>query len=357
MSLSPIAEDQTPSPAIPQEGDACLNCGSQEPWGASSWCPACGYYPALGGTSLKSAEEVEADGKANGPAWETLHEGPSNLWEATPPWAWTALGGVILILFANLGLRFLVAKASDRTLLTLGECSLGFLVASLAHGSAYLFAACLTDKFGPFDFFMKPIELWKPTFHQLPEGARRVWFMAWGTTAIFAALFIVSGFAFESLFDDWGFETPERTNVPQEFVKKEKAEVQLLETRCVIIGYTLSEKGELSTLILASAPRGRMAYVGVLSQPDLPEENRAEVLKELQSLPNRGACYLQQGVPLKQAIWVEPQLLCLVEHQSWTSRYSLEKPSFLKLVSAEDDVKEAEKAKKKKALKPEKKAR
>ncbi len=124
-------------------------------------------------------------------------------------------------------------------------------------------------------------------------------------------------------------------------------DAQILETRCVIIGYTLTEKGELSTVILASAPRGRLAYVGVLSQPDVPEENRPELLQALKDLPERSACYLPSGVPFKQAVWVDPRVQCLVEHKSWTTRYSLEKPSFVKLVSAEDDAKEAEKAKKK----------
>ena len=386
MSTSPTAAAQTPVPSIPSAGEACPHCGSLTPWGGASWCPDCGYYPALGGTSLRSAEDVDADAENNRAAWETPHEGPSNLWEAIPPWAWLTLAGAILLILANVGVRILLPlKPAQRTLLTLVEFSVGFLVASIAHASAYLFAACRTDKFGPFDFFMKPFEIWKPTFHRLPEDSRRVSLMAWGLTAVFAALFLVGGFEFNALFEDWGIEKSEGPDVVKEAVKKarqkktdeeedsEKAiqefvgedpaddpDAQRLETRCVIIGYTLNDKGELSSVILASAPRGRLAYVGVLSQPDVPEENRAEVLQQLQSVPRRPSCYLQAGVPFKQAIWVAPQVLCLVQHKSWTSRYSLEKPSFLKLISAEAEAEEkekAEEAKRKKQAQREKQAK
>ncbi len=370
MSTSPTAEAQTPVPPIPNEGEACPHCGSLTPWSGASWCPDCGYYPALGGTSLKSFEDVDADAEDDRAAWESLHEGPSNLWEAIPPWAWTTLAGVILVFLANLGVRIILPlKPAQRTLLTLMEFSVGFLVASIAHGSAYLFAACRTDKYGPFDFFMKPVEIWKPTFHRLPEGSRRVSLMAWGSTAVFAALFLVGGFEFNAMFEDWGFDKHEGPNVVKEVVKKARqkkadeeedmekaiqefvgespeddADAQLLETRCVIVGYTLTDQGDLSSVILASAPRGRLAYVGVLSQSDIPEENRAEVLSALKTVSQRQTCYLQAGVPFKKAIWVAPQLLCLVQHKSWTSRYSLEKPSFLKLVSAEEEAEEKQKA-------------
>lgn len=372
MTSSPAAETKKPAPVKPAEGEACPNCGSFEPWGTASWCPDCGFYPALGGTSLRSAEEVEAKGRATFADWEDTQDAPANLIEAIPPWGWMAMSGALLILLANVGIRTLLPlKASHRTLITLLEFSVGTLIASLSHLTAYLFAACKSDKFGPFDFFMKPIEIWKPTFQKMPEGERRVCGMVWGTTAVFAALLVVAGFDYNSMFDDWGFETPEKAEPEgsgrirrraagdedlEDSVKKitgdldlDEADAKPIETRCVILGYTLSPEGELMTLILGSAPRGRLAYVGLLSQADIPEEFQDEIRMELRKVKRLKSCYLKQGVPLSKANWVEPKILCKVEHKSWTTQYRLQQPKFIKLIDPEEEAKqkqkEAEKAK------------
>lgn len=283
---------------------------------------------------MRSAEEVETDTEDR-PAWETPHEGPTNFFEAVPAWLWMAMGGAFLILLVNVAARVMLPlQPSHRTLLTLLEFSLGFIVAGFAHLSAHLFAACRSDKYGPFDFFMKPIEIWKPSFKQMPEGTKRICGMAWGMTAIFSAILIMAGFAFDTLFDDWGFEKYEAPKAVHEVGKDltGKAEAIPLETRCVIIGYSKTDKGELDSVILGSAPQGRLAYVGLLSQTDIPLENRAEVLKELQNITPLPECHVKQGVPLKNALWVEPKVLCLVRHKAWTTRFSLQQPSFFRLV-------------------------
>ena len=362
MTLSPPVEETKPNK--PANGEPCPNCGSVEPWGAASWCPACGYYPSLGGRALRSAEEVEADSGD----WESLEQGPANLLEAVPRWAWPVLGGVIFIFVANAVLRlFVPMKPSLQTLLTVLELTIGVIAAALAHGSAYLFAACKSDKFAPFDYFMRPIELWKPTFHKMPEGTKRLCGMVWGTTAIISAVLILGGFDFDAMFDDWGFEQPElekpihviRKKKPsasdediEEAVARVVAQVEeepavTVKTRCVILGYFRTDKGELGSIVLGSAPRGRLAYVGLLSQTDIPEEQRADLLKELQRIDERSECYVQEGVPLKNAVWIEPKLLCLVEHTSWTTQLRLEKPKFMELVSPEEEKKKAQKKKEK----------
>jgi hypothetical protein len=361
MTTTPLAEKKKTVAAKPAAGEPCPHCGSVEPWGSMSWCPACGFYPALGGTSLRSAEEVGAD-TGDREAWETRDDGPANLFDMIPAWGWMAMGGTVLILLANIGARVMLPlKDSHRALLTLLEFSVGFILAAVSHLQAYLFAACKSDKFGPFDFFMKPIEIWKPTVKKLPEGSKRVCGMAWGTTAIFAALLIMAGFAFDSIFDDWGFEKHEAPSLVKEVVKKarkkgngnedlegaikefvgegelEDADAVLLETRCVIIGYTRTDMGQLDSVVLSSAPRGRLAYVGLLSQADVPEESRQDLLNELEALKQLKTCYIKQDVPLKSAIWVEPKVLCLIEHKSWTTQYRLQQPKFLKLVNPEEE--------------------
>jgi hypothetical protein len=83
-----------------------------------------------------------------------------------------------------------------------------------------------------------------------------------------------------------------------------------------------------------------LAYVGLLSQADIPEEDRPDILLSLQELNGLRECFVKHGVPIKQAIWVEPKLLCMIEHTSWTTLYRLQQPKFLKLVSPEEEEKE-----------------
>ncbi len=309
---------------------------------------------------MKSAEEVESGSGNQQASWETLNQGPSNILEAIPGWAWMAMGGIFLIFLANIAARTaLPLKASQRTLLTLGEISLGFIIAAISHGLAYLFAAYKSDKFGPFDFFMKPVEIWKPTFAKLPEGNRRICGAIWGMAMMFAAVVILGGFAFDAMFEDWGFEKRE-TNLVKEVVKRarkkgkgdgdlegamkefvgegelEDEPAPLLETQCVILGYTISETGELESLILGSVPRGGLSYVGVVLKKDIPEEKRAEVLMEVQNANSLEECCIKRGVPIEKAHWLEPKVRCLIEHKAWTTQYRLQQPVFLELVIQEE---------------------
>ena len=373
MTTSPPAKAESSKDDfdLPKD-EGCPNCGSRTPWGPASWCPDCGYYPKLGGKALRSAEEVQS-GRAE---WETGGE-DANLMDAIPAWMLPAIGGSLLILIVNIAARVLLPMEDwHRALITLLELTVGMIVACFAHLTAYLFAAYKSAEYGPMDFIMRPIALWKPTFKKLPEGARRVWCMSWGSTLLFCGAVVIAGYNFDSLFDDWGFVQPEHPNYIAEVVKKarrdqteedleksleelmgdELDEPVFLETQCVIIGYTKTETGQLSSVILASAPQGRLAYVGLLSQTDIPEESREDLLKELQSTPKLESCYLKRGVPLDQAIWLEPKLLCRIEHVSWTTQYHLERPTFVKVVRPEEEQKEKEKEERKKEAKKQVKA-
>ena len=214
---------------------------------------------------------------------------------------------------------------------------------------------------------MQPIAVWKPTFAKLPEGSRRVCLMGWGLTFLFCALVIIRGFDFDALFEDWGFEQPEPPSAISEAIKRAKKkadedleeslnrlvgedleEVEFLNTQCVVLGYTLTDSGQLNSVILASAPRGQLAYVGLLSQADIPEESRREVLRELRRTRKLKSCFIKRGVPIDEAIWLEPNVLCKIEHVSWTKNYTLQEPTFVKLVDPEEEQEEMEKKERKK---------
>jgi hypothetical protein len=277
---------------------------------------------------------------------------PVNLVQALPPWAWACGGGVVAIFFASLICRVAIpADSSIRLLWSLLQLVIGMVISGCAQFAAYLFAVPKSDKVHPFDMFMKPIEIWKPTINALPATAPRVCLIAWGVTAVICALFITGGIPWGRAFDDWGFEKRAEKNLVQSIVdkarqqKKDQAEsleeamedftgkatdqlepeVPRVKSDCLIVGYTKTPDGEdLASLLLASAPRGVLEIVGTLPADTIPREERRRLLRRMAAL--------ETSRPLIEstysATWLEPKLMIRVAHEDWTKDKKVKKPIF-----------------------------
>jgi hypothetical protein len=203
--------EEDSSTSVETEVAACSACGSTEPWGQTSWCPDCGYYPAMGGVTGKSelAEGLPADVEPID--WKTV----------IPPWAWVLLGGMGVVLVASIFARVVTPVAGPTRLIwSLAQIFAGLVFLGVGQFSAYFFAVSGSDKFGPFDIAMKPIGIWKPALTQLPLHAWRVWLAGWGLTAIMGAILVVGGIRFSAIFDDWGFEQPAQKNLVEAIVSE-----------------------------------------------------------------------------------------------------------------------------------------
>ena len=332
-----VQADPAPAPK-----PTCEKCGTTESWGRASWCPRCGYYPQFGTV-------VDPDGRSG---WEEPAGGPVNVWEALPPWAWLCGGGVIGIFFASLFCRVVIPEESSARLIwSLLQFVIGMVATGCAQVVTYLYAVPKSDKIQPFDIFMKPIEIWKPTIKDLPRTASRVCLGAWGVTAIVCALFVTGGIPWAKAFDDWGFEKRAEKNLVQAIVDKARKErdgsdsleesiedfagkgtdmlpeepsVPLTMTDCLIVGYTKSPEGELLSLVLAAAPRGVVEIVGTMSAETIPQEAKETLLERMRGLETSKP-FLKSPY---SATWLRPVLMCRVGHEDWTKDRMVKKPRF-----------------------------
>lgn len=191
----------------------CPKCDSTEPWGESSWCPACGYYPKLGKKS----------GLRSGPAEDNsdLEESEEelNLLQMAmmvPGWIYWLSAGLILLLTESLAVRILVPSLSNRSNIALLQMLIGINVLGISHVRAYLIAAEDDENLNFFSIVWSPTVIWKTTCKRLPHVRRTVYGGTWGAAMlVFAILFI--GLDYDNIFRAENFQKNSSFN-PLKFV-------------------------------------------------------------------------------------------------------------------------------------------
>lgn len=323
----------------------CPECGSTEPWGRNSWCPSCGYYPLLKATA-KAPKKSEMEANV-----------AENVWQAIPIWAWVLAVVGIAILAGSLAVGQKLESAGDRARWAVLQILLGTIAALSAQWVVYFNAVTFSEKFGPMDFFMKPLAIWEPTMRQLPKGAWRLWFGGWGVTAVFGAVVLIGGMDYNALFDDWGVEKRATKNLVQAVTDQARqereggadsledaindfageAEDQIPEetrdisklpfTDCLIVGYsTLGDnaKEPFQTLFLATMVGKQLKYVGSLGAECVPEGPRREL--------NERMSYFRRKTPFvdtpHEAHWLKPTIMIQVAFDDWTPAKTLKNPVF-----------------------------
>lgn len=344
---APTVEE--PEQPTPTELPACPKCGSEEPWGRSSWCPSCGYFPVLGeqqaGDELFESQEDDVNDSVR---------------EAIPPWMWLAGGvSVFIIIESFIGGIMLDDESPYLALWSLLQIGLGVVVLGIAQITSFLFAVRVSGTFGPMDIIMKPIEIWRPTIHALPNTANRICLAIWGPVAIACSFGLLGGVNLESLWkNDWGVKKRAKRNLVQAIVseaRKERAEDGSLEdamkgltgedeaeqkmkkTDCLVLGYTANEAGEFRTLLLAAAPRRKLQYVGSIGSNQLTPEQRREIDRRMRLTPKRQTPFAGIHAPYA-GVWLEPVVMCRIEHKDWSSTGILLKSKFMELLAANTGV-------------------
>jgi hypothetical protein len=89
----------------------------------------------------------------------------------------------------------------ERAMWTLTQVSLGLMAAAAAHVMTFFIAIPSSEKHGPFDLLIKPLDFWRFTMRRLPSGAWRLWMFAWGLTAAFSALILIGGIRYSTMFE------------------------------------------------------------------------------------------------------------------------------------------------------------
>jgi len=241
---------------------------------------------------------------------------------------------------------------STRLIWSLVQIVIGLVFFGVGQFSAYMFAVSGSDKFGPFDIAMKPIEIWKTAFTRLPSHAWRVWLAGWGLTAIMGALLLVGGIRFSAIFDDWGFEQPAQQNLVQAIVSEAKRqkedgaesleeamnefagegeeaaaaaeEAKLVATDCLIVGYTPEGKDDFSMILLGAFVENKLQFVGTLTVEELSEEAHVRLRERMPNFTQEKP-FLKTGYA---ANWLQPKLMCRVKSDGFTRSNKLKDAVF-----------------------------
>jgi hypothetical protein len=278
---------------------------------------------------------------------------PTPLDVLIPMWARVLAAGVLVVLVANLWLRIGVLMDEERAPAALIELGIGLVSMAAAHLTAFLYALLKDGSCSPFDFFMRPIALWKPALQLLPAKAWRVWMMSWGLTAAVSAVTIVGGINYMAIFDDWGFEKRAQPTIIQAVVDQARREGEGAESLedamneftgkpgedepaenltyadCLVFGYTANQEGEVRHLLLAGVVESKLKFVGKLSFADLPAETQATIGARLPKL-GRKKSFVK--IPLA-AKWLEPKIMCTIGFAGWGDDKLMRHPRFVRLLA------------------------
>jgi len=282
--------------------------------------------------------------------------------KALPVWVHGLWIGIVVIFIISAAATLLLpAEGPYRMTWTLTQAGLGIVAAGCAHVIVFLATIPHTDRYGPFDIAMKPLEVWKRTIHKLPADAWRLWQAAWGLTAAFCALTMIGGVPYSAVFEDGavvqrlkaGLGTRAQKKpeiyVPQRQVDSFQKSMEKLpgsadftvpppvekpapprrQAECVIIGYVKSSRNGFSSILLGSRINGRLSYVGSISASEIPEAIRAKLQKQLPRLEQS-----KPSVAVRQAAtWLKPNVACRVGYKDLTKTKTFEHAEFDELLS------------------------
>lgn len=178
----------------------CKNCGTTESWNGSSWCPVCGFYPTLNRTL--NAEHVQA-------AEVSDESDPLRL----PQWAIVALAGAALIIVASVVTRLAIAEDGTRAPIAFWMFVTGTLSFSVAQVLAFMYAYSKPGSISIFDMVIRPVELWRHTFLDMPKGQSRALAMIWGSLLVVCGLVVVGGIDYDAFFKNMKVKKQKKPNL------------------------------------------------------------------------------------------------------------------------------------------------
>lgn len=330
----------------------CPRCGSLEPWGAASWCPSCGFYPAF--------DKLPEDAAANPHVQEKAEE-KKTLWQRMPRWVYVLMAGEIVIFAMSL----LVALVTDqvcfeRSVYSVVQLGIGAILFLTMQVWAFA-KAVMSENFSPVDIIAHPLDIWEPSLRKLPQGAWKVWLAAWGLTAVICSVVIVGGIRFGALFDDWGFRQRAKQNLMQKIadaardsagkgaenlndaiedfvgeasknvpnpddLKKKAAEEPKQSVDCVIVGYVPSTEANgpvFKALVLAAVRDNKLRYVGTVSE-GISDKLRQDLNARMPKL-HRDRPFVKSTLTAK---WIQPVMACRVKFVDWSDTDQIRKPIF-----------------------------
>ena len=177
------------------EPTACPKCGSDSDWGASSWCPDCGYYPGINDGIVAKDEPV-----ANEYGEVEVEDGPPK--PMVPIWLqWTVGSFAGVLVLSSLASTYFHYYGGDRGMWSLTQLIMGGVLLASGQFCALVYAMKESNDVSLTDMAVTPLEIWRHTFQNLPQGTGRLVMAVSGLTMMIGSIAIIGGIDYESFFD------------------------------------------------------------------------------------------------------------------------------------------------------------
>lgn len=340
--------------------DACPECGKPGLGKKEEWCTRCGFYPRLG---IKI--EVDPDPEEAPPKPETAID----ILKQTPAWMPVMLGGLVALLGMSIAVRLLIPVDNiARPLWAIGQCLIGFMVFMVMHIISYLYAIVEDSAYSVGDIILRPLKVWGPTINSLPKTSRRVCLGVWGFAGSIMALTVVGGIPYHLVWE-MGPEQQAKMNLVQaiseqaqqvegdadnledaieDFTGKagdlEEEEIEEVDPYeapararhidCLVLGFEPDGEGSFSSLALAAVRKGKLQFVGAVTNQYINPETRQLMMDEmvLHEVPKPFV-----KVSSSRFTWLAPKLTCKIGYNAWSTSGKLKDAVFDKRLSDLED--------------------
>jgi hypothetical protein len=351
--LAAVLEQPTIPPESKEKSAShapCPRCGGKlvDP-DSLGWCAKCGYCRSLEAES-RTVLEAAQPARAASPLGAAEF---GNLVQRLPRWSWIlGAGAIVVVLLSVAANQAMPEECLPRALWGTFELLFGLLCILTAQVWSLFILAPDDDKLGSKDIVFAT-RLWALTFRRLPEMRRQVWLGGWGASAALSAAFIVGGFSYwYQFYKPKKFAERSLISAVNELAKgKDKARsleeaVQDMASRaddllkgkdrqdtrpveqCVIIGYNVDNKKDLTELVLAGITGDEVRYVGIVKK-GFDAEVSQEIVSKLAKLARPEP--LLPGLRIS-ALWVQPEVFCEVHSSGRDPDGLLVNPNFAALL-------------------------
>lgn len=325
--IATIDSQRNQAPSDAEETAQCPDCGSTTPWRMSSWCPDCGYYPAI-------------DARVNGD--NEVKEVVEEVVESNEPKPWPFLKkmnvGIFSIFAFTLFVRIFYHYAdADRGLWTLIQSVSGLLVAGGAQALTAIYASKENQQYSLLSAVINPIDVWSPSF-QKNVFQNRLCALIWGATATILAFAMIGGLTQDHFFKAFeqnkaqfnvleeivnatngitGDEEVEEPNMVGALTDEESIDELNADNKniinCAVYGY-MTSGGETITRILLAAPQDdELKHVGILTAEQLGEDKTAALTNILLTL-EMPSTDVETSF---SATWVDPSFTISIQHDGF----------------------------------------
>jgi|GEM_PF-3895261 len=333
-----------PEPEV--AGETCPQCHTTTPWKSSSWCPDCGYYPGVS-DAIPESERGVADAM-NLPAEEETGQ------PLMAPWLTRSIAIPTTIIVLSILVRvYFNYFGGERGLIALAMFVFGSLAAIVAHFRSSFAAINDNADMSPVSIFTEPMEMWQPTFRDLPESGGRIVSAASGLTAVFCALVVIGGIDFGALFAREKVDEDQKKGpgiiamilkwaselAPEEEEQTPEGLIESLENMtdpgpmgeatddwggmpdpskplfCVVYG--VMDDGtsrDFDRVLLASKVNGEKIHVGSIYAADLPKSLRDRISRSMDELATEAPVVKTQY----SAKWLRPRIGIPIKFEGWT---------------------------------------